>query len=73
MQLKLSHSEIINSRFNTAASKIPPAELPAELLAATQVLVHWDDHVPPLAPLYNSPYDVLRCSLHTFIIQMGDS
>ena len=72
MQLTLSCSEIINSRFNTAAAKIPPAELTAELLATTHVLVHQDGHVPPLALLYDSPYAVLWRFLHTFTIQMGE-
>ena len=36
------------------------------------MLVHWDSHMPALAPLYDGPYDVLRGSLHTFIIQMGE-
>ena len=72
MQLTLSCSEIFNSRFNTAFNKIPPKSLPAELLATTHVLVHWDSHVPPSEPLYNSPYTILRHSLHTFTIQMGE-
>ena len=58
MQLTLSRSEIVNSRFNTAANRVP-AELPAELLAASHVMVRWDGHVPLLAPLYNGPYAVL--------------
>ena len=33
------------------------------------MLVCWDSHVPSLAPLYNA---VLRLSLPTFTIQMGD-
>ena len=38
----------------------------------THVLVRHDSHVLPLALLYNGPYAVLRWSLHTFTIQMGD-
>ena len=68
MQFTLSWSEIVNSRFNTAANRVPPAEL----LAASHVLVRRDGHVPPLAPLYDGPYAVLRRSLHTFTILMGD-
>ena len=59
LQLTLSHSETVKSRFNTAASWIPPAELPAELLATSYVLVHQDGHRPLLAPLYNSPNAIL--------------
>ena len=72
MQWTLSRSEIINSRFNTAANCVPTAELPADLLAASHVLFCWDGHVPLLSPLYASPYAVLRRSLHTFTILMGD-
>ena len=56
MHLTLSRSIIVSSRFNTAAGRIPPTELPAELLAATHVLVCQDSHVPPLVPLYDGPY-----------------
>ena len=72
MQLTLRRSEIVNSRFNTTANHVLPAELPAELLATFHVLVHQDGHVPPLAPLYNGSYTVLRWSLYTFSILMGD-
>ena len=36
------------------------------------VVVRRDGHVPPLAPLYGSPYRVLKRSLHTFHLQIGD-
>ena len=68
MQLTLSCSEIVNSRFNTAAGKIPSAVLPAELLATAHMLVCWDGYVPPLVLLYNGLYTVLWCSRHTFTI-----
>ena len=58
MQLTLSRSEMVNSRFNTAASQIPPAKVPTELLAVTHVLFHLECHVPPLALLYDDPYAV---------------
>ncbi len=31
-----------------------------------------DSHVPPLQPLYNGPYAILRCSLHHFTLRIGD-
>ncbi len=37
-----------------------PSELPAELLSTPLVWVHWGSLVPPLQPLYNGPYVVLR-------------
>ena len=72
MKATLSGTETVNSRFNTAANKIPAAVLPQALLDASHVLVCQDGHVPPLALLYNGPYAVLQCSLHTFTILMGD-
>ena len=72
MKMTLSRSETVNSRFNTAANRVPPAELPAELLAASHVLVRRDGHVPPLSPLYDGPYVVLERHTNTFTIQMGD-
>ena len=54
------------------AAQVTPTELPAKLLVASHVLVRHDSHVLPLALLYNGPYAVLRWSLHTFTIQMGD-
>ena len=72
MKATLSGTETVNSRFNTAANKIPAAVLPQALLDTFHVLVHRDGHVPPLVPLYDGPYAVLQCSLHTFTILMGD-
>ncbi len=37
-----------------------PSELPAELLSAPLVWVHRGSLVPPLQPLYNGPYELLR-------------
>ena len=73
MKATLSGTETVNSRFNTAANKIPAAVLPQALLDASHVLVRRDGHVPPLAPLYDGPYAVLQRNLHTFTIQMGDT
>jgi hypothetical protein len=38
-----------------------PSELPAELLSAPLVWVRRGGLIPPLQPLYDSPYAVLRC------------
>jgi len=60
------------TRHNTAVGRQPPEELPDALLRAPTVLVRRDGHVPPLQPLYDGPYAVLRRSLHHFTLQIGD-
>ena len=72
MKATLSRTEIVNSRFNTTANRIPTAMLPQPLLDASNVLVHRNSHMPPLAPLYDKPFALLRCSLDTFTILMED-
>jgi hypothetical protein len=49
-----------------------PTVLPAELLASRFVFVRRDGVQPPLAPRYDGPYLVLKRSLHTFRLQIGD-
>jgi hypothetical protein len=48
-----------------------PSELPAELLSAPLVWVHRSGLVPPLQPLYDGPYAVLRCGPRSFTIRVG--
>jgi hypothetical protein len=60
------------TRHNTAADKELPEDLPQELWAADQVLVHRGGHAPPLSSLYDGPYTVLQRSLRHFRLQMGD-
>jgi transposase InsO family protein len=48
-----------------------PSELPAKLLSAPFIWVHWGGLVPPLQPLYNSPYAVLRRGPRSFTIRVG--
>jgi hypothetical protein len=50
----------------------PPRDLPTDLAAARLVFVRRDGHVPPLTPLYEGPYSVVRRSLHHFTVKMGD-
>ena len=57
---------------NTAEGARAPTQLPADLATATHVLVRRDGHVPPLAPLYDGPYLVLKRSLRTFRLQIGN-
>jgi hypothetical protein len=58
-------------RQNVAADRELPEDLPPDLWTADRV---WDrrcGHVPPLTPLYDSPYEVLQCNLRSFQLQMG--
>ena len=36
------------------------------------MFVRRDDHVPPLQPLYDVPYTVIRLSLHHFTLRISD-
>ncbi len=47
-----------------------PSELPAELLSGPLVWVPRGGLVPPLQPLYDGPYAVLRRGPHSFIIRV---
>jgi hypothetical protein len=49
-----------------------PTSLPAQLLAADLVLVPRDGVSPPLSQPYDRPYKVVRRSLHSFQLQMGN-
>jgi hypothetical protein len=68
----LSAAEHTATRHNTAAARQPPPRLPNDLARATMVFVRRDGHVPPLQPLYDSPYGVIRRSLHHFTLRIGD-
>jgi hypothetical protein len=48
-----------------------PAELPAELLSAPLVWVRRGGLVPPLQPLYDGPYAVLRRGPRSFTVRVG--
>jgi len=58
-------------RHNTAADRRQPEELPADLQEARHVLVLRGGHVPPLAPLYDGPYEVLERTPRFFKLQVG--
>ncbi len=47
-------------------------QLPNDLARAPTVFVRRDGHIPPLQPLYDSPYTVIRRSLHHFTLRIGD-
>jgi hypothetical protein len=47
------------------------ASVPAALLAAKYVYVRRDGHKPPLSPLYEGPFAVLRSGDKHYEIQMG--
>ncbi len=48
-----------------------PSELPAELLSAPLIWVRRGGLVPPLQPLYDGPYAVLRRGPRSFTIRVG--
>jgi hypothetical protein len=48
-----------------------PSELQAELVTAPVVWVRPGSVVPPLQPLYDGPYAVLRHGPHSFTIRVG--
>jgi hypothetical protein len=68
----LSAAEHTATRHNTAAARQLPPRLPDDLARAPMVFVRQDGHVPPLQPLYNGPYAVIRRSLHHFTLRIGD-
>jgi hypothetical protein len=56
-------------RHNSSAQL--PDELPGDLLSAPLVWVLWGSVIPPLQPLYDSPYIVLRRGPCSFTIRVG--
>ncbi len=58
-------------RHNTSSSLALPSELPAQLLFAQLVWVRRSGAVPPLRPMYDSPYAVLRRGSCSFTLQVG--
>jgi hypothetical protein len=49
-----------------------PTALPPDLAEADFVFVRRDSGAPPLTPPYTGPFKVLRRSLHTFQVQVGN-
>ena len=49
-----------------------PTALPPDLAAAEFVFIRRDSVAPPLTPPYTGPFKVLRRSLHTFQVQVGN-
>jgi hypothetical protein len=58
-------------RHNTSSSLALPSELPAQLLSAQLVWVRRGGAVPPLRPLYDDPYAVIRHGGRSFTLQIG--
>jgi hypothetical protein len=68
----LSAAEHSAARHNTTTARWPLPQLPDDLARAPTVFVRRDGHVPPLQPLYDGPYTVIRRSLHHFMLRIGD-
>jgi hypothetical protein len=68
----LSAAKHPSTRHNTAATRQPPPKLPDSLASASMVFIRRDRHDPPLQLLYDSPYAILRRSLHHFTLQIDD-
>ncbi len=56
--------------FNVVADAL--LQLPDDLARAPTVFVRGDGHVPPLQPLYDGPYTIIRRSLHHFTLRIGE-
>jgi len=72
MSTTLNNTGTLTTRHNTAADRQPPPDLPDDLARAPTVFIRRDGYLPPLQPLYDGPYTVLRRSLHHFTLQIGD-
>ncbi len=68
----LSAAEYSATRHNTVAARRLPPQLPNDLARALTVFVRRDGHEPPLQPLYDGPYTVVRRSLHHFTLRIDD-
>ncbi len=68
----MSTAELSATRHNTAAAHRPPPQLPDDHARAPTVFVRRDGHVPPLQPLYEGPYTVIRRSHHHLTLRIGD-
>ncbi len=68
----LSAAEHSATRHKTAAVHQPQLQLPDDLARVPTVFVRRDGHVPPLQPLYDGPYTVIRRSLHHFTLRIGN-
>jgi hypothetical protein len=50
----------------------PQTQLPDDLARAPTLFMRRDGNEPPLQPLYDGPYAVIRRSLHHFTLRIGD-
>jgi hypothetical protein len=58
-------------RHNYSSSSGLPSELPAKLLSARLVWIRRGSAVPPLHPLYDDPFTVIRPGSYSFTLQVG--
>ncbi len=62
----------IQTRHNVSVTSASPSQLPNQLLEASFVLVCRDNHISPLDTRYEGPYKVVKRSLHTLQLQIGN-
>jgi hypothetical protein len=67
---KTLHAPAVSLPRHNSSAQLPD-ELPGDLLSAPLVWVRRGGIIPPLQPLYDSPYTVLRRGLRSFTIRVG--
>jgi hypothetical protein len=67
---KTLHAPAVSLPRHNSSAQLPD-ELPADLLSAPLVWVRRGGVIPPLHPLYDGPYTVLRRGLRSFTIRVG--
>jgi hypothetical protein len=67
---KTLHAPAVSLPRHNSSAQLPD-ELPGDLLSAPLIWVHRGGVIPPLQPLYDGPYAVLRRGLRSFTIQVG--
>jgi hypothetical protein len=67
---KTLHVPAVSLPRHSSSAQLPD-ELPGDLLSAPLVWVRWGGVIPPLQPLYDSPYAILHCEPCSFTIRVG--
>ncbi len=67
---KTLHAPAVSLPRHNSSGQLPD-ELPSDLLSAPLIWVRRGGVIPPLQPLYDGPYAVLRRGPHSFTIRVG--